>query len=129
MSNLCPQCGAPVQANATKCEYCGAAIAQPQQQAAPQPQPQQQQQYYAQQPFVDPRANLPVKSKIVAGVLALLLGYFGVHKFYLGQAGLGILYLLFCWTGIPEIVCIIDAIILFCMSDENFQNKYHCRIG
>ena len=46
----------------------------------------------------------PVKSKTTAGVLAILLGGIGVHKFYLGKIGMGILYLLFCWTGIPAVI-------------------------
>lgn len=70
----------------------------------------------------------PVKSKVVAGVLALLLGGLGIHKFYLGKIGMGILYLLFCWTGIPAIIGFIEGIIYLCSSDENFQLKHHVRI-
>lgn len=123
MNNLCPQCGAPVNEHATKCEYCGAILAN-----APQPTPQQQ--YVAQQPGVYPeRANWPVKNKIVAGILALLLGGLGIHKFYLGKAGLGIVYLLFCWTYIPAFIAFIEGIMILCSNDENFQVKYQCRIG
>ena len=42
-----------------------------------------------------------MKNKSVAAILALLLGLFGIHKFYLKETGKGILYLLFCWTAIP----------------------------
>lgn len=122
MDNLCPQCGAPLAANATKCEYCGAAIAQPTQQAQPQ------QTIYVQQP-VNERANWPIKSKIVAGILAILLGSLGVHKFYLGKTGLGILYLLFFWTYIPGIIGFIEGILILCSNDENFQIKYRCRLS
>ena len=123
MSNLCPQCGAPIAANSTKCEYCGAVVAQ---KNAPSPQPQV---VYTQQPqgVYPERANWPVKSKIAAGILALFLGGFGIHKFYLGRVGAGILYLLFCWTYIPACIAFIDAIILFCSNDENFELKYRCR--
>lgn len=64
------------------------------------------------------------KSKVAAGVLALLLGGLGVHKFYLGRAGMGILYLLFCWTLIPSIVAFFEGIILLVMSDDRFAAKY-----
>lgn len=64
------------------------------------------------------------KSKVSAGVLALLLGGLGVHKFYLGQAGMGILYLLFCWTFIPGFIALIEAISYFTMSDAVFARKY-----
>lgn len=45
-----------------------------------------------------------------AGVLvALILGSFGAHHFYLGRNGWGILYLLFCWTGIPTLLGFIEC--------------------
>lgn len=65
-----------------------------------------------------------MKNKLVAGILAILLGDLGVHKFYLGKIGMGILYLLFCWTGIPAIAGLIEGIIYLCSSDEDFQAKY-----
>lgn len=34
--------------------------------------------------------NAPLKSKVVAGVLGILLGGFGVHRFYLGYTTIGI---------------------------------------
>lgn len=64
------------------------------------------------------------KNKTTAGVLALLLGGIGVHKFYLGQTGLGILYLVFFWTFIPAIVAFVEGIILLTMSDDTFADKY-----
>lgn len=64
------------------------------------------------------------KNKIVAGILALFLGDIGIHKFYLGQIGKGILYILFCWTIIPAILALIEGIQILCMSDEKFQQKY-----
>ena len=71
----------------------------------------------------------PVKSKVAAGILAIFLGGIGVHKFYMGKIGMGILYLLFCWTGIPACVEFIEGIIYLCSNDENFQLKHHVRIG
>ena len=66
-----------------------------------------------------------MKSKLTAALLALFLGGFGAHKFYLGQTGLGVLYLLFCWTGVPEIVAFIEFFILILMSQEDFDAKYN----
>ena len=128
MSVLCPQCGAPANEGTNKCEYCGAAIAQPVQQATPQAQPQQI--VYVQQNAANPeRANWPIKNKIVAAILALILGGLGIHKFYLGQIGKGILYLIFCWTYVPAIIAFIEGIVILCSNDENFQIKYKCRLG
>ena len=65
-----------------------------------------------------------MKSKVVAGILAILLGDLGIHKFYLGKIGMGILYLLFCWTGIPAIAGLIEGIMYLVADDETFQAKY-----
>lgn len=65
-----------------------------------------------------------VRSRAIAGVLALLLGGLGAHKFYLGKIGWGILYLLFSWTTIPMVVGIIEGIIYLTMSDKSFEAKY-----
>ncbi|WP_242913170.1 MULTISPECIES: TM2 domain-containing protein [Brevundimonas] len=64
------------------------------------------------------------KSKVMAVVLALLLGGIGAHKFYLGRVGWGIIYLLFCWTFIPSLIAFIEAIIYVTMSDQAFAQKY-----
>lgn len=64
------------------------------------------------------------KNRIAAALLAFFLGGFGVHKFYLGKTGQGVLYLLFCWTFIPALIAFIEFIIYLCTSDENFARKY-----
>ena len=57
-----------------------------------------------------------VKKNITTGILlAVFLGFAGAHWFYLGKTGRGFLYLIFCWTGIPSIIGIIDA---FSMSNK-----------
>jgi TM2 domain-containing membrane protein YozV len=49
------------------------------------------------------------KDEVVGVLLALFLGTFGAHHFYLRRNGLGILYVLFCWTGIPTIASFIEC--------------------
>ncbi|GBD57374.1 TM2 domain-containing protein [Gluconobacter wancherniae] len=66
-----------------------------------------------------------MKKKSIATLLAMFLGTFGGHRFYLGSPILGLLYILFCWTGIPTIVSFIEMIILICMTDEEFDIKYN----
>jgi hypothetical protein len=48
---------------------------------------------------VDPITGMPFsdKSKIVAGLLQIFLGYFGVGRFYTGHIGLGVAQLLLGW--------------------------------
>lgn len=65
-----------------------------------------------------------MKNKNVAAILAILLGSFGIHKFYLGQPGKGWGYLLLCWTGIPGVIGIIEGIILLCKSKEDFERSF-----
>ena len=45
------------------------------------------------------------------------------------MGGMGILYLIFCWTGIPAVIGFIEGIIYLCSNSENFQLKNHVRIG
>ncbi len=66
-----------------------------------------------------------MKQKIVALVLCWFFGWLGVHKFYLGQAGLGILYVLFCWTLIPGLVAFVEFWILLFMSEEAFNRQFN----
>lgn len=49
------------------------------------------------------------KDGTIGVILALLLGGFGAHKFYMGKVGQGVLYLLFVWTFIPALVALIEA--------------------
>ncbi len=64
------------------------------------------------------------KSKVAAGLLGIFLGGFGVHKFYLGRWGWGIIYLLLCWTYVPAIIGFIEGIVYLVSSDENFARKH-----
>lgn len=65
-----------------------------------------------------------MKNRITAAIFAIILGGIGVHRFYLGQTGMGIIYLLFCWTGIPALIGLIEGILMLTMTDNEFKNKY-----
>ena len=49
------------------------------------------------------------RDEIVGILLALFLGSFGIHHFYLRRTGLGILYCCLFWTGIPAILGFIEC--------------------
>lgn len=66
-----------------------------------------------------------MKDKTVAALIALFLGWIGIHKFYLGESGLGIVYILFSWTGIPAIIAFFECIGLFMMSEQAFNAKFN----
>ena len=63
------------------------------------------------------------KSRVTAGVLALLLGGIGVHRFYLNQVGLGLVYLLFCWTLIPALIALVEGILYLVQDDQTFARN------
>jgi TM2 domain-containing membrane protein YozV len=103
---FCSECGEIIKEKAEICPKCGC-----RQKAAPV--------------SLDLGATAPNgKSKIAAALLAFFLGFIGVHKFYLGETGKGILYLIFFWTFIPGILAFIEFIMLLTMSDETFNRKY-----
>lgn len=66
-----------------------------------------------------------MRNKIVAALLAIFIGGLGIHKFYLGRIFQGIIYIIFCWTGIPSIVAFIEGIVYLVMTDKDFNKKYN----
>ncbi len=64
--------------------------------------------------------------KVLAGVLALLLGSLGVHKFILGYNKEGIIQLVitFVSCGLAGIIPFVEGIIYLTKSDEEFYNTY-----
>ena len=79
------------------------------------------------------------KSRATATKLAFPFGLFGVHRFYLGQKWLGILYPLFFILGIaegeallicgPPIISFLDMLLFKSMSDAEFDAKYNKHIA
>ena len=66
-----------------------------------------------------------MKNKNAAALLAFFGGFIGLHRFYLGQVGLGILYVLLLFTGISAILGILDSILFFTMNPDVFDAKYN----
>ena len=64
-----------------------------------------------------------MKSKTTAILLCFFLGNLGIHRFYLRQTGMGILYLLTC--GIFGIGTLVDFIRLLIMSEADFNAKFN----
>ncbi len=64
------------------------------------------------------------EKKIVAGILGILLGWLGIHKFYLGYTKEGIIQILLNLVCVAGIIGIIEGIIYLTKSDEDFVATY-----
>jgi TM2 domain-containing membrane protein YozV len=74
---------------------------------------------------VIPNQNQESK-RILAGILAIVIGGLGIHKFILGYTKEGIIQLIitFVSCGILSIIPIIEGIIYLTKSDEEFIETY-----
>lgn len=111
-TKFCCHCGAKILANAVICPHCGCQIEEVKQSAAAPS-------------IVINNANSNVnqntngvymmkrpKNKWVAFFLCFFLGSLGIHKFYEGKVGLGILYIF--TLGLFGIGWLVDWIVLLC---------------
>jgi TM2 domain-containing membrane protein YozV len=77
--------------------------------------PEQGEPFMSSQPYPNPQAifyqqyDVVRRDEVVGILLALFLGAFGIHHFYLRRTGLGILYCCFCWTGITAFLGFIEC--------------------
>lgn len=63
-------------------------------------------------------------NKTALVLITFFLGGIGGHRFYQKKYGLGVLYLLFCWSGIPGLVAFVEFIIYLCRSEDELRIRY-----
>ncbi len=144
MSITCSRCGTDNRDNAPNCINCGAPLSAAIPRETPSPVAYQKPcincnrminpslaicPYCGANQFVGVVNKYPgivgqQHNKLVTSLLAIFLGTFGAHKFYLGQTFQGFLYLVFFWTGVPTIVGIIEGLVYLSMDDNSFYQKY-----
>ncbi len=61
--------------------------------------------------------------QLTASLLAILLGSFGIQHFYIGQTTRGVLDILFCWTGVPAIIGLIEGIMWLCDDKDEWAQR------
>lgn len=107
--NYCPHCGSPVQPDSSFCQSCGKPL-------------------LSQPDSAGQTSNTPQTTKekedrwLIALVLCIVLGGFGVHRFYTGNTTTGIIMLL--TFGGCGIWALIDIIMIACNTyvDGNGQH-------
>ena len=123
MAAKCPACGAPMENSS--CGYCGYKEKNAQDSEAEVSR--------AGESFVQPNIiinnqvlggqgvvpGVSRKSKTIALLLCVFLGWLGIHRFYVGKVGTGILYLLTC--GLFVIGWLIDIIVI---ASGSFKDQF-----
>lgn len=66
--------------------------------------------------------NTKAVNKVVYCLLAFFLGGIGIHKFYAGKIGSGILYIMFCWTFVPAVIAFIEFLVALCKKADTNGN-------
>ncbi len=140
----CKHCGAEIKSNQSECAFCGCEVEHPQPE---RPQHVVINNYYGykesenyankmpqskNEDFVSDKGNksyiyneskISDKNKIVALLLCIFFGIFGLHKFYVGKNSSGLLYLF--TYGICGFGWIADIIII---ATGNFKDKYDLKL-
>lgn len=63
--------------------------------------------------------------RVTAGIFGILLGWLGLHKFYLGYTKEGIIQLILSFfAGVGGIIGLIEGILYLTKSDEEFDKTY-----
>ncbi|MEF8787131.1 MAG: TM2 domain-containing protein [Haloarculaceae archaeon] len=97
----CTSCGELINKQAEICPECG-----------------------VRQPSTGTAAGSSNSEQVAAGILAILLGGLGAHKFYQGNVKLGVLYLCFFWTAIPAILGLIEGILILVADEDEYERKF-----
>lgn len=131
----CPECGKQYstqeKVNRVKCPYCGAET-----NVSYSDQEQSRwQEFYDQQRMSSALDSVfnngpSGKSRGIAGLLAILMGWCGLHYFYIGKTSAGVLFLLIAVLScgilatITTIVSIIQGVLFFTSTQEEFEFKW-----
>ena len=129
----CPECGKQYstqeKVNRVKCPYCGAET-----NVSYSEQEQTRWQQFNNQTVNSLDSvfnNGPSgKSRGIAGLLAILMGWCGLHYFYINKTSAGVLFLLIAILScgildtVTTIVSIIQGVLFFTSTQEEFETKW-----
>lgn len=111
-NSFCNKCGSPTDPQAIVCVKCGTGFSQP---------------------FSLDLGSGGTNNRVLVGIVAIVLGALGIHKFLLGYTKAGIITIVITFVGgivfglgalAMTIVGIIEGITYLTKSDADFQNTY-----
>ena len=132
----CPECGKQYstqeKVNRVKCPYCGAETNVSYSDQEPNFQEQWRQFGNQASNALDSVFNNGPsgKSRGIAGLLALLMGAFGLHYFYIGKTNAGIVFLLISllscgvFATVTWVISIIQAVLFFTSTQQEFEQRW-----
>jgi TM2 domain-containing membrane protein YozV len=121
-NEYCGNCGAPLEVDARFCGECGATV----EHQAAQNRTSSAQKEPPERRGAEKRSFLSgdnQKDKATVTLLGLFLGGFGIHKFYMGSWGWGVVYLLTCWLPFPYLAGLAETVRYILMTDDEFREK------
>lgn len=103
---FCYNCGVAVNVNQVMCVECGSGLA-------------------PRSAGTDQRMPVGDRNKSTAGILALLAGGLGAHKFYHGSWGWGLIYLVSIFTFVPAILAFFEGLHYLMMDTSTYEQRYN----
>lgn len=58
-------------------------------------------------------------------LVAFIGGWLGMQHFYVRQTVLGVLGAIFCWTGIPAVVAMVQSLVWLFWGKDEFEKRYN----
>lgn len=123
----CKECGNPIADSATVCPHCGARVVKDIFCSHCGTRMSENVKFCPKCGVPVPQAHVSGgKDKVTAGLLAIFLGYLGIHYFYIGKTSAGLITILLslCTCGAWSIITLIQGIVMLTMADEVFDAKY-----
>ena len=132
----CPECGKQYstqeKVNRVKCPYCGA---ETNVSYSEQEQQSRWKEFYDQQRMAGALDSVfnngpSGKSRGIAGLLAILMGWCGLHYFYIGKTNAGILFLIIAILScgilatVTTLISIIQGVLFFTSTQEEFERRW-----
>ena len=113
----CPSCGTEADEGASFCKNCGKVMSDA---------GRSESEAFGSRGYASDHPR-PKKNKVAAGVLAIVLGGLGIHKFYLGYVVSGILMIVITVVTcgiVGPIIGLIEGILYLTKTDEEFYDAY-----